>query len=67
MFHMAESIPAFKKCFCELKFDDYESDYKALIKKEGTSTMEIRRMREIFKAIILTQITGTLYLFLSKL
>ena len=54
---MAESIPAFKKCFCELKFDGYESDYKALIKKEGTSTMEIKRMQEIFKAITLTQIT----------
>ena len=43
-----------KRCL-KLVPDDYESDYGNLIKKDGTTTMEIKRLRtlatEIFKAI----------------
>ena len=43
-----------KRCL-RLVFDDYESDYGNLIKKNGTTTMEIKRLRtlatEIFKTI----------------
>ena len=43
-----------KHCLWEV-LDDYESDYGNLIKKNGTTTMEIKRLRtlaiEIFKTI----------------
>ena len=43
-----------KRCL-KLVPDDYESDYGNLIKKDGTTTMEIKRLQtlatEIFKAI----------------
>ena len=41
-----------KRCL-RLEFDDYESDYEALIKEKGTSIMEVKRLwvlaTEIFK------------------
>ena len=43
-----------KRCL-RLELDDYESDYGNLIKKNGTTTMEIKRLRtlatEIFKTM----------------
>ena len=51
----SQKIEKIQKCFLRLVLGDYESDYGNLIKKNGTTTMEIKRLRtlatEIFKTI----------------
>ena len=50
-----QKIEKIQKRCPRLVLDDHESDYGNLIKKNGTTTMEIKRLRtlvtEIFKAI----------------
>ena len=42
-----------KRCL-RLKLDDYESDYEALIKKKGSSIMQIKRLRVLVTKIFQT-------------
>ena len=48
-------IENIQKSCLNLKLDDYKSDYEALIKKKGNSSMEIKRLRvlaiECFKTM----------------
>ena len=56
-FHTKSSrkIENIQKNCLKLKPDDYKSDYEALIKKKGSSSMEIKRLRvlatECFKTM----------------
>ena len=51
----SQKIEKIQKRCLRLVLDDYESDYGNLIKKNGTTTMEIKRLQtlatEIFKTI----------------
>ena len=52
---LIRKIEKIQKCYVRIEFDDYDSDYDALLRKSGKVTMEIKQLRvlafEIFKTV----------------